>query len=668
MHDWKDSWDEIQKQEALALKGPIFIIGASGFIGANLFYSLKALRNDVFACSRNPQKSWRLTDVDTRFLINLDITDSEKVHELINEYRPATIFNLSAYGAYSRQTDAEKIHQTNYIGTLNLIKALSDIGCDAFVQAGTSSEYGLNCTTPKETDELTPNSDYAVSKASSSYLVKYYGKIHKFPAVNLRLYSIYGPWEERDRLIPNLINLGLKGKYPQFTDKNISRDFVYIDDCTHAFVKAALTVCHTDRGLSINIASGIKTTIEDVALTSQKVFSIKENPSFGEMQNRKWDLSEWFGDAALAYEKMGWKATVSFEYGLHKNAQWEREYASKTQHVFVPLKEKKISAILACYKDNQAIPIMYERLTAVFAKSGYDYEIIFVNDCSPYNDEEVIAQLCMQDNHVVGISHSRNFGSQSAFISGMEIATGDAVVLMDGDGQDPPEIITEFIAQWENGFDVVYGVRIKREAPLYMQLFYKLFYRIFRSLSEVKIPVDAGDFSLIDKKVVHYLTRFSEKDIFLRGLRAWVGFKQVGVSYVRPERLFGVSTNNFSKNIWWAKKGIFSFSKKPLQYIQTIGITVFILTMILSLFYIINYFISPPNGARGITSVLLLMLGLGGIQLISISVIGDYIGKVIEEVKNRPKFIRNKILYNGKSYNDDSKIVDLLKKIDSLKR
>lgn len=658
-----DTWGEEQKQDALKLKGPIFVIGASGFIGANLFYSLSALRDDVYAISRNPQKSWRLAGVDAAKIINLDITDYSKVLDIVSEYRPATVFNLSAYGAYSRQTDSEKIHLTNYIGTLNILKSLSDVGCSAYVQAGTSSEYGLNCAGPNEKSELIPNSDYAVSKVSAGYLIKYYGRIHNLPAINMRLYSVYGPWEERDRLIPTLISHGLRGKFPYFTDKNISRDFVYVDDCTAAMVKTASTACVTNPGESINIASGVKTTIEDIALLSKKMFDIPDAPVFGSMQNRKWDLTEWYGDPALAERLIGWKSKTSFAEGLMHTINWEKENANKTQLVFIPEKEKKISAIVACYKDNQSIPILYEELTKVFKKVKYDYEIIFVNDSSPYNDEHVIAELCNKDNHVIGISHSRNFGSQSAFVSGMELSSGDAVVLLDGDGQDPPAIISEFVSKWEEGNDVVYGQRIKRKAPLYMQLFYKLFYRVFRKLSEVSIPVDAGDFSLIDKKVVEHILKFSEKDIFLRGLRAWVGFKQIGVPYVRPERLFGVSTNSFWKNFWWAKKGIFSFSKKPLQYIQTIGLIVFLLTGALSVFYIVQYIINPPTDAKGIPTVILLMLGLGGIQLISISILGDYVGKVVDEVKDRPRFIRSSITYNGKLYTEETKILEILKKI-----
>lgn len=662
---YKNTWKSEEIEEAMKLVGPVLIVGASGFIGANLFFTLHQLRDDVYACSRNPQKSWRLAGIDSKWLINTDITNYEQLKRTINNLRPQTVFNLSAYGGYARQADTEKIHQTNYIGTLNIIRALLETGCNAFVQAGSSSEYGLNCNFSDESSELIPNSDYAVTKVSAGYIIKYYGRVHGFPCVNLRLYSVYGPWEERDRLIPTLITNGLKGRYPHLVNKEISRDFIYIDDCTNALVKAATIACKNDPGISLNIASGVKTTLEAIAQIAKKIFNIKEDPHFGSMANRKWDMSQWYGNPELAKKLIGWQFKTQFEDGLRLATAWEKEAEYKLKYVSVPLKEKKISAIIACYKDEQSIPVLFERLTAVFKESSYDYEIIFVNDCSPYQDEAVIYQLSLKDNHVIGISHSRNFGSQSSFISGMEIATGDAVVVMDGDGQDPPEIIKDFIAKWEEGYDIVYGRRIKRKAPFYMQVLYKWFYRLFKKISDIDIPVDAGDFSLIDQKAVGYLLKFPEKDIFLRGLRAWIGFKQVGVPYTRPERLFGHTTNSFLKNIWWAKKGIFSFSTKPLQYIQAIGVAVFIATLGLSIFYIINYFINPPQGARGITTIIFLILGLGGVQLISISILGDYIGKIIEEVKNRPKFIRTKIFYNGAEYSNQD---DLKKSISGLSK
>jgi dolichol-phosphate mannosyltransferase len=660
---YKDSWTRDTIELARKLQGPVLIVGVAGFIGARLYHTLRKYRQDVYGCSRNPQNSWRLVNETADRLINCDITEFDAVKQMVDSVKPMTVVNFAAYGAYSRQTDGEKIHRTNYMGTLHLLRALADTGYAAFIQAGSSSEYGLNCAAPGESDETIPNSDYSVSKLAASHLVKYYGKTMNFPCVNLRFYSVYGPWEEKDRLIPTLIDRGLQGQYPNFVDKTISRDFVYVDDCNEAIVRAALTICKTHPGLSINIASGIKTTMEEVAVTAQKVFGIETAPCFGSMTNRRWDLSNWYGNPALAKSMMGWEAVTPFEEGLRQNAEWEKAAAELLRYVAVPRKEKKISAIVACYRDNLAIPVIHRRLTEMFVNTGYDYEIIFVNDASPADDDEVITQLCMIDAHVIGISHSRNFGSQSAFVSGMELASGDATVLMDGDGQDPPEIVPRFIAEWEAGYDIVYGKRVKREAKWYMQIFYKLFYRIFRRLSDVEVPVDAGDFSLIDKKVVSYLLKFSEKDIFLRGLRAWVGFRQTGVDYVRPERLFGRSTNNFSKNIWWAKKGIFSFSMKPLHYIQALGMIMFVVTILTGGYYLINYYTNPPGeNARGIMTVIMLILGIGSILLLSLSIIGDYIGKITEEVKNRPKFIRNKIIVSRKIYGTEQEIEDIILK------
>jgi len=668
MHEtelYSDTWNVDTIEVARRLNGPILIVGVSGFIGAKLFFTLRKYRDDVFACSRNPHASWRLSNLDSPNLLDCDITDFAGVQSMVNRLRPMTVFNLAAYGAYSRQTDIEKIHRTNYFGTLNLLRALCDIGCRAFVQAGSSSEYGLNCAFPDEMSELSPNSDYAVSKVGAGYLIKYYGQVLRFPCVNLRLYSIYGPWEEKDRLIPTLISHGLRGEYPQFAERNISRDFVYVDDCNAAVIRAAQTVCQTHPGCSINICSGVKTTLESMARIAGLAFGITNEPIFGTMQNRKWDLSNWYGNPAQAEKLLGWKSHITLEHGLALNIDWEKVASQNLAHAFVPKKRKKISAIIACYRDHKAIPHMYERLTRVFQDSGYNYEIIFVNDRSPTNDEEIIQGLCSIDPHVVGISHTRNFGSQSAFMSGMEISSGDSVILLDGDGQDPPEVIPQMIEKWEQGFDIVYGQRVKRKAPLYMQLFYKLFYRAFRRLSDIAMPVDAGDFSLIDRKAVKKLLQFTEKDVFLRGLRAWVGYKQTGVPYVRPERLFGVSTNSFAKNVWWAKKGIFSFSMKPLQYIQTIGVFFFAATVLLAGYYLVNYFMDPPQNAQGITTIVLLVLGLGSIQILSMSVLGDYIGKITEEVKNRPRFIRERVMYNGQIYEDDDEIIQISKKLQT---
>jgi polyisoprenyl-phosphate glycosyltransferase len=308
------------------------------------------------------------------------------------------------------------------------------------------------------------------------------------------------------------------------------------------------------------------------------------------------------------------------------------------------LARQKISAVVACYRDAQAVPIMYQRLTAVFDKVGVDYEIIFVNDASPDNADEVLADLAARDRNVVVIRHSRNFGSQNAFTSGMRISTGDAVVLLDGDLQDPPEVIESFYQRWRQGFDVVYGVRVKRVATRFLQVAYKVFYRLFRAASYVPMPLDAGDFSLLDRRVVHALNELKENNRFLRGLRAWVGFKQTGVPYVRPERMFGVTTNSVLSNLAWARKAVFSFSYLPIDVMTGLAIVIVIVSVLLAVLQIVMRLVAPQMVPSGFTTLIVLILFMGGIQLLCFSVIGAYLMHIYDEVKRRPPYIVDYIL------------------------
>lgn len=303
------------------------------------------------------------------------------------------------------------------------------------------------------------------------------------------------------------------------------------------------------------------------------------------------------------------------------------------------MKNVKISAIVACYKDEEAIPIMHARLTSVFKKMKVNYEIVFVNDGSPDNSESVLKKIVRKDKNTIAVNHSRNFGSQMAFTSGMDISTGDAIVFLDGDLQDPPEVIEKFYMKWREGYHVVYGIRKKREAPLVMQLAYRLFYRIFHSMSYLSIPLDAGDFSLIDRRVVEVLKTFPERDRFLRGLRAWVGFRQTGIPYRRRERMFGKTTNSLLKNFDWAKRGIFSFSYVPLQIVTILSLCTFVASVCAMFLQILLRILLPDLAPKGATTILTVILFIGSIQLLCISVLGEYIGRIFEEVKQRPKYV-----------------------------
>jgi nucleoside-diphosphate-sugar epimerase/glycosyltransferase involved in cell wall biosynthesis len=649
------------KNKILSLKGPILIFGSSGFVGSNLLLTILNYRIDCFAVTHNPKSAWRLKlmKIPQSNILHCDITYKKSVQTLFDKIKPQTIFNLSAYGAYSKQSNTNLIYETNIIGTLNILEVCTNIA--AYIHAGSSSEYGLNSKNPNEDDKLDPNSHYSVSKISTSYLIKYYSKFKSVPCINLRLYSIYGMWEEPDRLIPKLIENGLNSKYPPFVNPNTSRDFTFIDDCVIAFILAAKNINSSNSGESINIGTGVKTTLEQLALISKKIFNLQGSPNWGTMDNRTWDTDDWYGNYNKAKNLIEWEPETTLEEGLIHTINWQKNinYSKTIIPAFdYPENLVKISPVIACYRDAKAIPIMYERLVDVFNEIGCNYEIIFVNDNSPDDTEQVLEELCRSDHNVISIKHSRNFGSQSAFVSGMEISSGDAVVLMDGDLQDPPEMIKNFYLKWKEGYDVIYGRRVKREASFFMNIAYKTFYKIFSKMSEIQIPQDAGDFSLIDKNVVKHIIDLPEKDQFLRGLRAWVGFKQTGVDYVRPERMFGVTTNNLRKNIWWAKKGIFSFSYLPLEVMSYVGI-IFTLCSFGAIILQIIFKSLNPSIPQGIPTIIILILFFGGLNLLCISIIGEYLSKVVDETKSRPKFIRENIIIRGQKIESSLEINNL---------
>jgi len=638
------------EQKIRRLQGPILVLGGSGFVGANLARLLLKYREDVYATtSRLP--AWRLEDLPTKNVRMIDLLVETNLNNLLNETKPRTVLDCVAYGAYSFETDSQLIYQTNFNFIQKLMTQLQALNIACYVHAGSSSEYGDNASGPTESDLPEPNSDYAVSKVATANLMYYFGKKKNFPCVNLRLYSVYGPLEDSSRLIPNVIRQGVEKKYPPFVDPNISRDFIYVDDVSEAFIDAALNLKEADYGESFNIGSGYKTTIREVARIAGEVFKITEPPSFS-MPGRHWDVKDWYANIEKAQEHLGWQPRTPFGEGLQLTTDWYNSLVDKEQYERSSKKfgvdtKYSITAIIACYKDGQAIPIMYERLKTTFNNLNIDYEIIFVNDNSPDNSEEVIRAISRNDRRVMGISHSRNFGSQAAFKSGMEIASKNACVLLDGDLQDPPEIIEQFMAKWREGYDVVYGRRIKREAPFMMQVAYKVFYRVFDRFSYLTIPHDAGDFSLMDKRVVEALLRFPERDMFLRGMRAFVGYKQIGVNYVRPERMFGKTTNNLMKNIGWAKKGILSFSNTPLSMLSFFGTILLFISMFLGAIQLLSRIFFPELAPSGITTVLLLVLFFGSLNVFAIGIVGEYLGKVFEEVKQRPHFIRRSIIRDG---------------------
>lgn len=291
---------------------------------------------------------------------------------------------------------------------------------------------------------------------------------------------------------------------------------------------------------------------------------------------------------------------------------------------------------------------MHERATNVMKKlPNYTYELIFIDNASTDNSTLILHSIIKQDPHVSALFMSRNFGSsQPSILAGLHYATGDCVIPIDGDIQDPPEVIPEFIKKWEDGYDVVYGTRKKRKGSVIRRIGYALFYRIFHLLSYLNIPLDAGDFSLMDKKVVDIIKILPEKDFYLRGLRTWAGFKQCGVEYIRDDRSAGRTSNSFFANFTWAKKAIVNFSYKPLEYISTITSLFIVVTSGMAFVYLYWYF--KYGAPQGFSTLLMTILIISTIQLLALSVISEYLIRMFQEIKGRPPYIISEILTHEK--------------------
>lgn len=631
------------------VKGPILILGAGGFIGANLFNRLCQTRPDIFGVAR--QLNWRLAQSPIQQVLIGDLNQPQFFDQLLDLVKPQTIIDCVGYGGYPFQTNIASIFNTNVTRVAMTLNRLKDCRFGAYVYCGTSSEYGETSILPPEDTASNPNSFYAASKAGATDIISYSGKYLKIPCINLRLYSVYGPWEEPTRLIPQIIIQGEQGKLPNLAAADISRDFVYVDDACESILLAGHLLTPDLYGSSINIASGIETTLKEVAATSKRLFKIADDPQYS-YPPRSWDTLHWQGKSDKAKQKLGWQSTTLFAEGLKKTQLWFQSCTCKpiylsADQTIPPVKLQGLSAIIACYQDGPAISIMYERLIQVFKQLNLDYEIIFVNDGSPDQCEAEILKISREDSRVMGITHSRNFGSQSAFLSGLQLASKETMVLLDGDLQDPPELIPAFLQQFRAGYAIVYGRREKREGHFIWNIAANLFYRLLNHFSEVPIPLFAGDFGLIDRRVANHILSFPERDFFLRGIRAYVGFKQTGVDYVRPKRQFGTSTNSFLRYIGWAKKGILSFSNRPLHMLSWGGILLLMLSAGGASLQIFLKLMYPELVPRSVTTLILVIMFFGSLNLFGIAVIGEYIGYIFNEVKKRPRFIRESLLIAG---------------------
>jgi dolichol-phosphate mannosyltransferase len=306
----------------------------------------------------------------------------------------------------------------------------------------------------------------------------------------------------------------------------------------------------------------------------------------------------------------------------------------------------EISIVIPIYNEQESIPELYRRTSASLQELEVSYELVFVNDGSTDATAILLNDLNRQDARVMAIHLSRNFGHQAAVSAGLEFARGQAVVVMDGDLQDPPDVLGQFIRPWREGYEVVYAVRTQRKEWFCKRLGYFLFYRILRAISDLDIPLDSGDFCLMDRKVVEVLKHLPEKIRFIRGLRTFVGFKQIGIRYERAAREAGQTKYSFRALVALAVDGLISFSNYPLHLVSYLGFASAGLALLLTVWVLADavYNQSTP---RGWASTIVVVLFMSATQLISMGIMGEYVRRIFIEAKGRPTYIVGSIQQRG---------------------
>ena len=305
---------------------------------------------------------------------------------------------------------------------------------------------------------------------------------------------------------------------------------------------------------------------------------------------------------------------------------------------------EKVSVIIPMYYEEEVAEECYKRVKNVLISlKDYEHEILFVNDGSKDKTLEILESIAEKDKQVKVISFSRNFGHQFAVTAGLQYVTGDAIVVIDADLQDPPELIPDMLTLWKQGNEVIYAKRKTREGESKFKLLTaKMFYRILNGLSDVEIPADTGDFRLVDRKVVDVINSMPEHNKFLRGLFSWIGFKQQPFEYERKERFAGKTKYPLKKMLKLASDGIISFSTKPLKIVGGLGIITIIISILLLIYSVMSYIFNLNQLTPGWTSIMVAITLFSGVQLLSIWIISEYLARIYDESKKRPQYIISK--------------------------
>jgi len=624
------------------LNGPVLVLGADTFVGAAIMRHLLDNQGDVTATCRD-EVDWRLRGIPAEKLWTVDDADPLAFNDLLRKANPKTI--LDCLALHPEESDAPERAYRSSLSVLDASLAyLKSINSGCYIRFE-----------PSLSDNGSPSADIRAIRSAGLAMIRDCAASSVRSAV-LSLSTVYGPEQDPDNPVARYVEAGSHGKYPPVSG---SWDLVYIDDVASAAIAVALQLPGERAGIALSITSGIMASAQDLVQITRSRFNIDAEAALSEADTSQNVVAEHSSPAAV----VDWQPSVSLADGFSRTADWYQTLDPSDDYIQYQRdmaldKRWSVSAVVLCWHENPTIPYMYKRATDVFTKLGIDYEIIFVNnDNSPDDAEEIVKELSRKDHHVVGLSLSRNWSPPAAMLDGVRLASKNAVVTLDGDLQDPPEMIEQFVELWKQGYEVVYGRRVSRVAPWHIRVLSKAYYRILKRLANIDMPQDAGEFSLMDRRVVDWLNSFPERELFPRGLRAYIGFRSAGVDYVRPERMFGKSSNNMARLVNTAKIGIFQFSSAPLTMMTYAGFWMLVVSILLALREaygrITGLLFHRPAPPQGYTTLFVLILLFGSLNLFGLGIAAEYIGKIFEEVKHRPRIIRRGVVRKGRVERED---------------